>query len=149
MQQLRSGLNGASIGARFITVLGRNADLVAWPVVEAELKKAGIFYSTNIEQISQGSIPLSGTDVLENIRNPRCVGILVFLSDIYFRFLDTSGGAEKAVVLDHLSNRRPSFGIVGAGEISDRPEFNIYPAHARIRKSVGSMILKLSVTSSQ
>ena len=126
MQQLRSGLNGASIGARFITVLGRNADLVAWPVVEAELKKAGIFYSTNIEQISQGSIPLSGTDVLENIRNPRCVGILVFLSDIYFRFLDTSGGAEKAVVLDHLSNRRPSFGIVGAGEISDRPEFNIY-----------------------
>lgn len=31
----------------------------------------------------------------------------------------------------------------------ERRVVDVYPAHARIRKSVGSMILKLSVTSSQ
>ncbi len=36
-------------------------------------------------------------------------------------------------------------GVATGGTISSI----IYPAHARIRKSVGSMILKLSVTSSQ
>ena len=108
---------------RFVTVLGRHSDLSAWPIIEAELKKNKIFYSTNIGDIAEGRI-VGDPDVLENLRNPKCIGVVAFLSDDYFRYLDTVAASEKSVLLDHFQHRRPSFCITGVLPLSDRPEFN-------------------------
>jgi hypothetical protein len=94
--------------ARFVTILGRRSNTSAWPSIEAELNRQRIYYISNIDEIVGGRTSLSEAEILESVRNTRCLGLIVLTSDQYFRYLDEQAAAEKEVILDYIP-RRPEF----------------------------------------
>src|SRR5690242_842166 len=114
----RDGTSRSGSRFRFVTVFGRHSELAAWPVIEAELKKNKIFYSTNIQEIAQGRIMTAEGEILQNVRNPNCFGVIVFVSDAYFRYLDTQAASEKEVLLDHIQHHRRCLCISGLETLS-------------------------------
>jgi hypothetical protein len=110
---------------RFVTIFGQGSDLSFWPTLKAELNRQKTFFSTNIDKIKFESIFKSPAEILENVRHPACVGVIVLLSDKYFSYLDAQAASEKEVLLDHIQNKRHIFSVLAAEAVTERPEFNI------------------------
>lgn len=110
---------------RFVTVFGQGSDLSAWPPLKDELRRHGIFFYSNIDKIRFESISKSPAEILESLRHPSCIGLIVLVSDKYYAYLDGQAASEKEVLLDHIQNRRRTFAVLASDSLTERPEFNV------------------------
>jgi hypothetical protein len=113
-----------AVRTRFITILGNHSSRDPWPALQSAVTDENILISTNIEGLYPHRIFTSNADVLQNVRSNLALGLIILISDAFFRYLDTEARAEKEVILDYINKGGRVLAVLDQDAITDRPEFN-------------------------
>ncbi|SEO22782.1 hypothetical protein [Bradyrhizobium sp. OK095] len=121
-----------TVRTKFVTVLGNRSTRDAGQALLTALAEERLLISTNIDGLYPHRIFSTDGDVLQNIRNSSAIGLIILISDAFFRYLDTEARAEKEVILDYINKGGRVLAILGEDPITDRPEFNFNRLHFRL-----------------